>query len=62
VPIFIEVLFEFVLPAIGWAVMKVVTLGRYRSSEQDASMLFEGTVGFGLVALVIYFGYSIWPA
>ena len=44
------------LQAIGWAVLKVITLGRYRSVQPD-NMLFEGALGLATVFIAGYVVY-----
>lgn len=41
------------LQSIGWAVLKVITFGRYRSVQPD-NMLFEGLLGATTVFIVCY--------
>jgi hypothetical protein len=45
----IEAIIEFVPRAIGWAVLKLVTLGRYRGWGHD-DLLLEGGVGLVVIA------------
>ena len=45
---------------IGWAVMKAVTMGRYRGFR-DADMVVEGAVGLGVIGLLCVVGYTMWP-
>jgi len=49
----IETIFEYSLQAVGWAVLKAVTLGRYRGFEFD-DMLREGALGLLTVACAVY--------
>ena len=52
----IEGIIETGLQAVGWAVMKGITLGRYRGFQPE-DILFEGTVGFVVLVSVFYGGY-----
>lgn len=54
----IETLFDVGFQAIGWAVMKTVSFGRYRGFQPE-DILFEGTLGFVTFALVCYGVYSL---
>jgi len=58
----LQFLFEVVihggLQAVGWAVMKAVTFGRYRGFQPE-DMLFEGLLGFATVAAVGYGVYRL---
>ena len=53
----IEVVVENGFQAVGWAVLKVATLGRYRGF-QSKDTLREGTLGLGAVVVV---GFPAWP-
>jgi hypothetical protein len=44
------------LQAIGWAVMKAVTFGRY-SGFRPEDILFEGLLGFATVCVFAYGAY-----
>lgn len=44
------------LQAIGWAVLKGITLGRYRGFQPE-DVLFEGILGFITLSLVGYGAY-----
>ena len=44
------------LQAIGWAVMKGITLGRYRGFRAE-DILFEGALGFITLSIVGYCVY-----
>jgi hypothetical protein len=57
----IETLLDLVLRSIGWAVLKIVTLGRYRGWGRD-DLLVEGAVGLSAIALAIYLAYASWSA
>jgi len=56
----IQLIGEFIIEngfqALGWAVLKAVTLGRYQGFTPD-DMLREGALGLGTVLAV---GYSIY--
>jgi hypothetical protein len=56
----LELFFEVVsgsgLQAIGWAVLKVVTFGRYRGFQPE-DIILEGSLGFATVAVVGYGAY-----
>lgn len=47
----VEAIVEFVPRATGWAVLKLVTLGRYRGFGQN-DLLLEGGVGLATIALI----------
>lgn len=51
---------EFVPRLIGWAFLKVVTLGRYRGFRQN-DLLLEGGLGLALIAAACFLGYRFWP-
>ena len=56
----VETIIEGGRQAIGWAVLKTVTLGRYRGFRpQDA--LREGAVGLAALAAAGYYVYRLWP-
>lgn len=40
---------ESVIRGLGWAILKIVTVGRYKSAGASAE-LFEGTLGLLIVA------------
>lgn len=44
------------LQAVGWAVLKAVTLGRYQGFQPE-DVLLEATLGFATIALV---GYGVY--
>lgn len=46
------------LQAVGWAVLKTVTLGRYQGFQPE-DVLIEATLGFATIALVGY-GFYRW--
>jgi len=52
----IQIAIENGFQAIGWAVLKVLSFGRYQGYKPD-DMLSEGALGFGTVLLV---GYAIY--
>lgn len=52
----VEVIIEHGFQALGWAVLKVVTLGRYQGFTPD-DMLREGALG---LATVLAAGYAIY--
>ena len=54
----IEIIIEGGLQAIGWVVLKVVTIGRYQCFEPK-DMLREGAVGLATV-LAVGFGLYRW--
>jgi hypothetical protein len=58
-PVIIEGLFEVVPQIIGWAVLKAVTLGRYRGFRSN-TLLLEGAVGFAAVAAGCAVIYWFW--
>lgn len=52
----IEVVIEYGFQTVGWAMLKVVTLGRYQGFTSD-NMLREGALGLVTVLLA---GYAIY--
>lgn len=48
----VEGIIEFVPRVTGWAVLKLLTLGRYRGFGSD-DLLLEGGVGIATIALLI---------
>ncbi len=50
---FIEVIVEQGFQAVGWAVLKVVTFGRYQGYTRE-DLLPEGALGFAVVLAVAY--------
>ena len=52
----VETIFEYGFQAVGWAVLKVATLGRYRGFTSD-DMLREGALG---LLTVVVIGYAIY--
>lgn len=46
---------------VGWLVLKILTLGRYRSRGQG-DLLVEGGVGLGSMTLLFWVAYTWWPA
>jgi hypothetical protein len=53
-----EGLLEIVPRAIGWAVLKVVTLGRYRGFQKE-DLLLEGGVGLLAIAGATWLAYRL---
>ena len=49
----VEVIIEFGFQSVGWAVMKIVTVGRYQGFKPD-DMLREGALGLATVLTVSY--------
>ena len=45
---------------VGWAVLKVVTLGRYRGFR-DGDVLVEGSLGLVTIAACCFLVYRWWP-
>lgn len=45
---------------VGWAVLKVVTLGRYRGFR-DGDVLVEGSLGLVTIAASCFLVYRWWP-
>jgi hypothetical protein len=56
----IEFVIETGLQAIGWGVLKLISLGRYRGFQQEDA-LFEGAVGLGTLLAAGYAVYWWWP-
>jgi len=54
----IETILESGLQAIGWAVLKSITLGRYRGFQPE-DILHEGVVGLAVIATVGYGLYLV---
>lgn len=55
--LFFEVVVSSGLQAIGWAVLKVVTFGRYRGFQPE-NIFLEGSLGFVTLAAVGYGAYA----
>jgi hypothetical protein len=55
----VEAVIEEVPRAIGWAVLKAVTVGRYRSLR-DKDLVLEGAVGLAVIVLLCVAGYTMW--
>jgi hypothetical protein len=53
-----ETIIDTGMQAVGWAVLKGITFGRYRGFRPE-DILFEGTVGFVVLAAVFYGGYRL---
>jgi hypothetical protein len=51
---------EEVIRGLGWASLKTLTGGRYKSAGSSAE-LFEGTLGLLVVAGIFGAMYSWWP-
>lgn len=41
---------ESVIRGLGWAILKIVSVGRYKSAGDSSAELFEGTLGLLIVA------------
>jgi hypothetical protein len=54
--LFFSVVIDSGLRAIGWAVLKVVTFGRYRGFQPE-DIVLEASLGFATVAVVGYGAY-----
>jgi len=54
----VETILESGLQAIGWVVLKGVTLGRYRGF-QPTDMLHEGAIGLAVMAALGYSFYQV---
>lgn len=52
----IEITIEYGFQAVGWAVLKIVTLGRYQGFTPD-DMLREGALG---LATILGVGYAVY--
>jgi hypothetical protein len=52
----VEILIEGGLRTVGWAALKIVTLGRYRGFQSD-DLVVEGAVG---LATLLAIGYAIY--
>jgi hypothetical protein len=55
----VEAVIEEVPRAIGWAVLKAVTVGRYRGLREK-DLVVEGAVGLGVIGLLCVAGYAMW--
>ena len=55
----VEGVVELVPRAIGWAFLKVVTLGRYRGFRNE-DLVAEGGIGLVVIACICLLGYSWW--
>jgi hypothetical protein len=55
---FVHVMLDSGLQAIGWAVLKVVTFGRYKGFQPE-DILLEGSVGLATIAAVFYGAYRL---
>lgn len=56
----LEVLILEAPRGVGWAVLKVVTLGRYRGFR-DGDVLVEGSLGLVTIAASCFLVYRWWP-
>ncbi len=54
----VEGVVELVPRAVGWSVLKLVTLGRYRGFR-DEDRLVEGAVGLVTIAAVCWAAYAM---
>jgi hypothetical protein len=54
----IEIIIEYGFQAVGWAVLKTVTLGRYQGFTSD-DMLREGALGL-VTVLAVGYGFYRW--
>jgi len=48
---------EELIRGVGYAALRLVTVGRYRGGED--SRLVEGAIGFGLVVVVAWIIYAL---
>jgi hypothetical protein len=55
----VEVIIESGLQAVGWAVLKVLTFGRYRGFQTE-DMLREGALGLLTLGVAGYVAYRFW--
>jgi len=46
------------LQAVGWAVLKGISFGRYRGFRAE-DIVLEGTIGFAILAAVVYGSYRV---
>ena len=53
-----QILIEELVRWVGYAVLRVVTLGRYTGGTSSDHLL-EGALGLALIALITYVGVSI---
>jgi hypothetical protein len=53
-------LLEDLIRGLGWASLKLVTAGRYKSSGDGSAHLFEGTLGLLIVAGACGVFYYLW--
>ena len=54
----VETILESGLQAVGWAVLKGITLGRYRGFQRK-DQLHEGATGLGVVGAIGYWLYRV---
>ena len=50
---FVQGLVEDLIRGLGWASLKILTAGRYKSASDSAAYLFEGALGLLIVACVV---------
>ena len=55
----VEGLVENVIRGLGWASLKIMTIGRYKSAGDSSAHLFEGALGLVIVACVCVAAY-VW--
>lgn len=60
IEVVMEGVVEFIPRAIGWACLKLLTLGRYRGFRQE-DLLVEGGLGLAVIAGLCVIGYLWWP-
>ena len=56
----VEFVIEMGLQAVGWGVLKLISLGRYRGFQVNDA-LFEGAVGLATLLAAGYAVYRWWP-
>ena len=54
-----QTIIEEVIRWLGYAALRVVTLGRYRGGRED-DRLPEGALGFGVIVVVASVIYAVW--
>ena len=55
----VEGLIEGLVRSIGWASLKLVSAGRYRSASDEPTRLFEGALGLLIIAGAFVAVYSL---
>jgi hypothetical protein len=55
-----ECVIDYGLQGVGWAVLKMVTFGRYRGFRTQ-DLLVEGSVGVLTLAGITWVAYIWWP-